>query len=97
MRKKFISKKKTKNRMKFFLLFVLVAVSFSICLSFFSSFLSQDKIVNFLLRSNLDTTSSTVETDLFDFLLDYTIGRQEFKDEEYDGSTSTQESSSGRK
>lgn len=91
MRKKFVSKKKTRNRIKFFLLFVLVAISFSVCLSFFSSFFSQEKIVQFLLKNNLYTESSTVETDLFDFLLDYTIGRQELKDEEYDGSTSKQE------
>lgn len=91
MRKRFISQKKTKFRLKFFLIISLIVISFAICLSFFSSFLTQNKIIDFLLKSNLLTDSSEVETDVFDFLLDYTIGKQEYQDEIYNGEESKAE------
>lgn len=88
MRKRFISQKKTRFRLKFFLIISLIAISFATCLSFFSSFFTKNKIVDFLLKSNLLTESSEVETDVFDFLLDYTIGKQEYQDEVYNGEES---------
>ena len=91
MRKRFISQKKTKFRLKFFLIISLIVISFATCLSFFSSFLTQNKIIDFLLKSNLLTDSSEVETDVFDFLLDYTIGKQEYQDEIYNGEESKAE------
>ena len=91
MRKRFISQKKTKFRLKFFLIISLIVISFATCLSFFSSFLTQNKINDFLLKSNLLTDSSEVETDVFDFLLDYTIGKQEYQDEIYNGEESKAE------
>ena len=91
MRKRFISKKKTQFRLRFFVLLFFGILSFAVCLSFFSSFFSKSSVVNFLLKSNLFTDDQKVETDIFDFLLDYTIGRQEYQDEEYIGSESKQE------
>lgn len=88
MRKRFISQKKTRFRLKFFLIISLIVISFATCLSFFSSFFTKNKIVDFLLKSNLLTESSEVETDVFDFLLDYTIGKQEYHDEVYNGEES---------
>ena len=91
MRKRFISKKKTQFRLRFSALLFFGILSFAVCLSFFSSFFSKSSVVNFLLKSNLFTDDQKVETDIFDFLLDYTIGRQEYQDEEYIGSESKQE------
>ncbi len=91
MKKRFISKKRTVFRFRIFVLLFLAVISFAICLSFFSSFFSKSSIVNFLLKSNLFPNNQQVETNLFDFLLDYTIGRQELLDEEYIGSDSKQE------
>ncbi len=91
MRKRFIGKKKTQFRFRFFLFLSLGVLSFAVCLSFFSSFFAKSSVVNFLLKNNLFTEEKKVETDIFDFLLDYTIGRQEYQDEEYIGSESKQE------
>ena len=91
MKKRFISKKKTRFRLKFLGIVFLIVLSFAVSLSFFSSFFTQSNLPSILLKNSLSTDFSAVETDIFDFLLDYTIGEQEFEEDIYDGSTSPQE------
>ena len=90
MKKRFISKKSKQIRMKTIFLLGILAISFAVSLSFFASFFSKEKFLHFLLANNLFTETS-VSTNIFDFLLEYTIGTTEEDDDYYDGSASKQE------
>ena len=92
MAKKFKSKKKHKNRFFKILLLIIIVFTFSLCLSFFASFFSNESVLYFLLDTNLKWESVTNKrSDIIDFLLDYTIGRQEIEEDVYDGSNSKNE------
>lgn len=92
MAKKFKSKKRHKNRFFKILLLIILIFTFSLCLSFFASFFSNESVLYFLLDTNLKWESVTNKrSDIIDFLLDYTIGRQEIEEDVYDGSNSKNE------
>ena len=75
--------------MRFHIYFICFfgVLSFAFFLSYFSSFFSQESVLTFMLNMNLFSSNnkSDNEQDIFDFLLDYTIGRQELVEDEYDG------------
>ncbi len=83
MRKRFKGKKVNFSRRKFCFLFFLLIVSFAVSLSFFSSLLQKDEVVDFLVKSTLFTKDNvTSSTTILDFLLDYTIGRKQIEEDE---------------
>ena len=93
MAKRFKSKKKKSMRFHIYFICFFVVLSFAFFLSYFSSFFSQGSVLTFMLNMNLFSSNnkSDNEQDIFDFLLDYTIGKQELVEDEYDGSLSPQE------
>lgn len=90
MRKRFIAKKTTK-RFKIFGVIFLFTLSFAICLSFFGSLFASGKISRFLTQNTFLTNNREIETDLYDFLLQYTIGENAEYIDNYDGSLSPKE------
>jgi len=77
--KRFKGKKIRTKRIKIFLFFLVVAITFGFSLSYFSHLLQKEEVLEFLIEStlfsekNIDKKKST---SLLDFLLDYTIGKK---------------------
>jgi len=97
MAKKFKSLKRKKRRKSVYVLMIGI-ISFAVCLSYFSSLLQKEEVLDFLIESTIYQKSNNYhvkkETSIFDFLLDYTIGQKDFLEEEdsfYDGTKSLQE------
>ncbi len=90
--KKFKTKK---NHYKFKIVFFLVIVflSFSFFLSYFSKKLPNSKVLSFLIETNHLAKEQKKSTNnlIIDFLLDNTIGREYVEDEMYDGKKSENE------
>lgn len=76
MKKRFKGKK-VNYRSKTIFFFFLILISFAVSLSFFSSFLQKEEVLNFLIESTLLKENKKEKTNILDFLLDYTIGRKE--------------------
>ncbi len=93
MAKRFKGKRKKAVRFHVYFICFFVILSFAFFLSYFSSFFSKESVLTFMLNTNLFSSKHQEhqEQDIFDFLLDYTIGRQELTEDEYDGSLSPQE------
>jgi len=91
MKKRFKGKKSHQRR-NIMIIMAIVTISFAFFLSYFSSLFSKKEILEFMLNTNLFSNQNTTkkETDIFDFLLDYTIGRQPVE-EVYIGTDSPQE------
>ena len=93
MANRFKGKRKKAVRFHVYFICFFVILSFAFFLSYFSSFFSKESVLTFMLNTNLFSSKHQEhqEQDIFDFLLDYTIGRQELTEDEYDGSLSPQE------
>ncbi len=93
MAKRFKSKKNKNKRLELYAICFLIILSFAFFLSYFSSFFSKESVLTFMLNTNLFSSKheQNEQKDILDFLLDYTIGRQELEEDEYDGSKSPQE------
>ena len=93
MAKRFKSKKNKNKRLELYAICFLIILSFAFFLSYFSSFFSKESVLTFILNTNLFSSKheQNEQKDILDFLLDYTIGRQELEEDEYDGSKSPQE------
>lgn len=82
MRKKFKTKKSNNPRKKFLLFFFLIIISFAVSLSYFSSLLQKEDVLNFLVKTTLFAKKNiSSDPTILDFLLDYTIGRQTIEEE----------------
>ncbi len=92
MTRRFKSKKR-KQRQKTVTFLIIAIFAFALSLSFFSSLFQKKEVLDFFLNTSLFPNQKKMENNTFiDFLLDYTIGRQErISDEIYDGSKSIQE------
>ena len=91
--KKFKSQKRQQMRRREFIILLFIIVSFSFFLSYFSSIFAKSEVLQWLVESSVlkEDTPVKTKTDVLDFLLDYTIGRQNIEDEIYDGKSSRQE------
>jgi len=80
--------RKRPNRKRFKILFFLtcIAFSFAFCLSYFSHLLRKEEVLEFLIESTLLEEKNTIKqksTSIFDFLLDYTIGKKKQEDNHF--------------
>ena len=90
MAKRFKSKR-SGGRSKVIFFVLLITLSFAMCLSYFSHLFQKEEFLNFMLSSMFKDEKSINETSVFDYLLDYTIGKSIVTDEVYDGAESLQE------
>ena len=90
MAKRFKSKR-SKGRSKVIFFVFLIALSFAMCLSYFSHLFQKEEFLSFMLSSMFKDEKSINETSVFDYLLDYTIGKSVVTDEVYNGAESLQE------
>lgn len=88
--KTFKTRKKKKNIKK--LLFItIIIISFILGTIFLSSLFDNQKFISILLDSSIKNSNYKSISPIYDYLLDYTIGRMPNKDEEYIGSLSSME------
>lgn len=83
MRKSFKSKKVKTKRWKVVVILLIGIFSFSISLSYLSYFFQKKEVLEFILTSTLftgNTKTVSKNPSILDFLLDYTIGRQEIEE-----------------
>ena len=78
--KKFKSRK-TSFKRKTTMFIILMTLSFSFFLSYFSAMIPESKLVSLLLETNLgnEQTKMSTKSKMLDFLLDTTIGRGEYQ------------------
>ena len=88
--KTFKTRKKKKNIKK--LLFItIIIISFILGTIFLSSLFDNQKFISILLDTSIKNSNYKSISPIYDYLLDYTIGRMQYKDEDYIGSLSSNE------
>ncbi len=78
--------KKSYRRIKMVFLLFIITLSFGLSLSYFSSLLQKEEVLEFLLETTLfqdGNKKKKKSLSIYDFLLDYTIGKKEMEDNHF--------------